>query len=144
VGRGANYYRQVLEMMHEVLENQLDIAQFEEMLRHFYLHSGWQLFAFDKLLGAISRFALAAVASDVKDKSGDMLQLFYKDREREETTHQNEINYRKQVEKLAKDGEVFRIVYVSLTPAPASRERKRQKSLTRHRINQPAESPSSS
>ena len=112
-GPGANYYQQVLEMCQEVIEQQTDISQLEEVLRQFYLRCGWQLYALEKLLGVIARFALLAVSSEAKDKGGEIVQLFYKDREREETTHQNEINYRKQVEKLVKDGDVFRIVFVS-------------------------------
>ncbi|KAI9840969.1 MAG: Transcriptional regulatory protein sin3 [Sclerophora amabilis] len=110
-GPGANYYQQVLEMCQDLIVQQVELVAFEELLRRFYMNCGWHLYALDKLLVGILRFALNIVSSDVKDKSNDIAQLFYKDREREETTHQTEINYRKQVEKLIKDGDVFRIVF---------------------------------
>ncbi|KAI9680103.1 MAG: Transcriptional regulatory protein sin3 [Caeruleum heppii] len=108
---GASYYEQVLQMCQDVLEQQMDINQFEDVLRRFCLQRGWQLYALEKLLGSMTRYALLVVSSEVKDKSGDIVQLFYKDRDRKETTHQNEINYRKQVEKLIREGDVFRIVF---------------------------------
>ncbi|KAI9845959.1 MAG: Transcriptional regulatory protein sin3 [Thelocarpon superellum] len=114
-GPQAHYYPQVLEMCQELIEQQIDVAQFEEVLRRFYLECGWQLYALEKLLGAVARYALSLMSNEAKDKSADILQLFYRDREREQTTHQHEINYRKQVEKLIKDGDVFRIVYNQAT-----------------------------
>ena len=110
---GTSYYGQVLQMIQAVLEQRMDMGQFEEVMRHFYLHCGWQLYAFDKLFAALARFALGVVSNDAKDKSNDIAHLFYKDRGKEETTHQAEISYRKQVEKLVKDGDVYRIEFVS-------------------------------
>ncbi|KAJ5124882.1 Histone deacetylase interacting [Penicillium bovifimosum] len=45
-----------------------------------------------------------------RDRISDIVNLFFKDRE-EETYHQ-EIQYRKQVERLVKDGDVYRITFV--------------------------------
>lgn len=109
----ANYYKQLLDLCQDVMEQQLEMAQFEEVLRHFYLHCGWQLYGFDRLLSTLARFAMGVVSNDAKEKTSDIMQLFYKDREKEETTHQAEISYRKQVEKLIKDGDVYRIEFVS-------------------------------
>jgi paired amphipathic helix protein Sin3a len=54
------------------------------------------------------------VGGDVKDKSLDIARLFFKDRSLPDTSRKQEIQYRKQVEKLSRDGEVYRISYVSL------------------------------
>ena len=109
----ANYYRQILAMCEDVVKQEMDAPQLEETLRRFYIDSGWQLYSFDKMLAALLRFALQILVSDNKDKSLDIINLFYKDRKDDETTHQAELTYRKQVEKLTKDGDIYRIRYVS-------------------------------
>jgi len=52
------------------------------------------------------------LGGDSKDKSVEITNLFMKDRERPDTTRKQEIQYRKQVERLSKDAEVYRISYV--------------------------------
>jgi paired amphipathic helix protein Sin3a len=114
-GPHANYYRQVLDMCEEVLEGRLDMTHFEDALRHYYMQNGWKLYSIDKLVSAIVRTAGNIVNSELRDKSNELVQLFLKDREKPMTTHKDELTYRKQVEKLVKDGDgVFRIAYVSL------------------------------
>ena len=113
----ANYYRQILTMCEDVVKQEEDIATLEETLRRFYMQRGWLLFSFDKMLSSLLRFALNILMSDNKEKSLDIINLFYKDRKEDETTHQAELNYRKQVEKLSKDGDIYRIRYVSQTSA---------------------------
>ena len=114
VSPSANYYRQVLNMCEDVVKAEMDAVQLEETLRRFYMHNGWQLYSFDKMLAAMLRFALQILVSDNKDKSLDIINLFYKDRKEDETTHQAELTYRKQVEKLTKEGDIYRIRYVCL------------------------------
>ena len=113
VGPSANYYRQVVGMCEEVVKAELEPAHLEETLRRFYLKSGWQLYSFDKMLASLLRFGLQILVSDNKDKSLDIINLFYKDRKEDETTHNAELMYRTHVQKLAKDGDVYRIRYVS-------------------------------
>ena len=109
----ANYYRQVVRICEDVTKERIDIVHLEEMLRRFYMKNGWQLYSFDKMLVAMVRFAWQILVSDNKDKSLDIINLFYKDRKEVETTHQAELTYRKQVEKLTKDADIYRITYVS-------------------------------
>lgn len=113
VGPNANYYRQLVKMCEDVIKNDMDSNAHEEILRQFYIRNGWQLFNFDKMIAALLRFALLILVSDNKDKSLDIINLFYKDRKDSETTHQSELTYRKQVERLGKDCDLFRIRYVS-------------------------------
>jgi len=115
----ASYYRQVLAMCENVARG-AEASPLEETLRRFYLQKGWQLYNFDKITSATLRFALNILVSDNKDKSLDIVNLFYKDRKQDETTHDAELMYRKQVEKLSKDGDIYRISYVSLCPNPCS------------------------
>lgn len=110
---GANYYRQILQMCEEVIGGVLDMGHLEETLRRYYNQTGWQLYTVDKLVAAILRFIMNILSGDPKDRSLDITNLFIKDREKPDTTRAQEIQYRKQVEKFAKDGEVYRISYVS-------------------------------
>ena len=108
----ANYYQQIVRMCEDVVKAEMDMNHLEDTLRRFYMQYGWQLYNFDKMLGAIIRFSLQIPVNDNKEKGSDIINLFYKNRKENETTHQAEIDYRKQVEKLAKDGDIYRIAYV--------------------------------
>lgn len=108
-----NFYSQILQMCEEVLTGHGELSHLEETLRRYYNKTGWQLYTVDKLVGAILRFIMNILGGDAKDKSVDITNLFLKDRERPDTTRKQEIQYRKQVERLSKDGEVYRISYVS-------------------------------
>ena len=111
-GPDANYYSQVLQMCEDVVSGATEMNHLEEVLRRFYLQSGWHLYTIDKLLSSITRFIMNILSSDSKDKSVDMTNLFFKDRERAETTRTQEMQYRKHVQRLVKDGEIYRINYV--------------------------------
>lgn len=108
----ANYYQQILNMLEEQIKGEMEMSHIEETLRRYYLQTGWQLYSFDRLMSALVRFAIAVISNDGKDKSWEIYQLFKKDRQREETTTQDELSYRKQVEKHTKDGDVYRIIFV--------------------------------
>ena len=114
VGPGVDYYRQIIRMCEEVISSVLDLTHLEETLRRFYMQTGWQLYTIDKLLSAIIRFIMNIIGSDSKDKSLDIINLFNKDREKTATSRAQELQYRKQVEKYVKDGELYRISYVSV------------------------------
>jgi paired amphipathic helix protein Sin3a len=109
----ASYYHQVLKMCEGVLKRNNDMTKLEETLRRFYLRNGWQLYSFDKMVAAIVKFAGQAITGDNKDRGQEIVKLFMENRKETETTHQAEINFRKQVEKLVKEGDLYRIVYVS-------------------------------
>lgn len=111
VSRSANFYQQILDMFQDQIMNDVDMGQIEETLRRYYLQCGWQLYSFDRLLGALVRFSLAIVSHDNKDKTQDIYNLFKKDRSNDTTTHKAEISYRKAVEKYAKDADTYRITY---------------------------------
>lgn len=114
VSLSASYYRQTIGLFEEVMKSELELSQLEEMLRRFYIGSGWQLYQFDKLLAALLRFANGILVSDNKDKSLDIINLFYKDRKEDETTHNTELTYRKRVQGLVREGDMYRIRYVSI------------------------------
>jgi paired amphipathic helix protein Sin3a len=109
----ANLYHQIVRMCEETIKGHLDSAHLEETLRRYYMKSGWQLYNLDKMLNGISKLAGSIFNSDSKDKSADIVNVFFKEREKEETTHNQEIQYRKQVERFVKDGDLYRVTYVS-------------------------------
>jgi paired amphipathic helix protein Sin3a len=109
----ANLYQQIVRMCDEVLKGEMEPAHLEETLRRFYLKSGYQLYNLEKIFGGAARFAGAIFNSDPKDRSADIVNLFFKERDRDETSHNQEIQYRKQVERLVKEGDIYRITYVS-------------------------------
>ncbi|MCJ1249064.1 Transcriptional regulatory protein sin3 [Trapelia coarctata] len=111
----ANYYHQILKQCEDIVKGEEDMAHIEDTLRRFYMKHGYALYNFDKMLGAIIRFAVQVLANDSKDKSNEIINLFYKNREKKETSHRVELDYRKAIEKLAKDGDIYRIVYNAST-----------------------------
>ncbi|KAL9080249.1 MAG: hypothetical protein Q9157_000971 [Trypethelium eluteriae] len=111
VGPTCNYYSQMLRMMSEQVQQEIEPSQVEETLRRYYLQCGYLLHQLEKLLSSLTRFAISIMANDGKDKSWDIIQLFKKDRVHEQTTHQDELNYRKQVEKYCKEGDIYRFKF---------------------------------
>lgn len=121
ISPSASYYRQTLGLFEEVLKSELEFHQFEETLRRFYIETGWQLYTYDKLLSALLRFALQILISDNKDKSLDIINLFYKDRKEDHSTHNTELTYRKRVQGFVREGDMYRIRYVSISSLLESR-----------------------
>lgn len=109
----SNFYQQIVRMCEEVIKGDLENNHLEETLRRFYLRGGYQLYNLEKMFAGIAKFAGAIFSGDSKDRSSDIINVFFKERDREETTHNQEIQYRKQVERLIKDGDVYRITHVS-------------------------------
>ncbi|ORY05687.1 hypothetical protein BCR34DRAFT_571812 [Clohesyomyces aquaticus] len=107
----ANYYQQVLEMFHDQMLGEVDLGQIEETLRRYYLRVGWQLYTFDRLLGAVVRFIVLITTNDNKEKTNEIYNLFKKDRVNENTTHKAEITYRQAVERHIKDADTYKIAY---------------------------------
>jgi len=112
---GANYYSQMLQKFEDHIKDPSPerSADLEDTLRRHYLYTGWPLYHCDKLVSNTVKHASNIIGGDSKDNSCNIYQAFKKDRAREETTHDDEVSYRRQVEKLAKDSEVLRIAYVS-------------------------------
>jgi paired amphipathic helix protein Sin3a len=111
---GTNFYAQVLRICRQVLQGGLEISHLEELLRRYYNQSGWQLYAVERLVSAIVRSVSGMHNSESKDKSLVIADLFFKDRMKPDTTMAQEVAYRKQAQKFNKDGDVYRISFVSL------------------------------
>lgn len=115
--KSANYYAQMLGKLQAIARtpslDSTDMSNLEEVLRRFYLQTGWMLYTFDKLMSALVRFAIAIASGDSKDNSFRIIDMFNKDRKKRESTQQDELQYRKNSERLIKEGDVYRITYVS-------------------------------
>lgn len=114
-GPDVSYYNQMLVKFEELIQDPSSerSLEVEETLRRHYLYIGWQLYNCDKLVSSTVKQAVSIISGDTKDNSWNIYQAFKKDRQRDETTHPDEVSYRRQVERLAKDSEVLRITYVS-------------------------------
>ncbi|KAJ6172478.1 hypothetical protein N7470_001545, partial [Penicillium chermesinum] len=108
----ANLYKQIVRMCEEVIRGDIDQLHMEETLRRFYMQSGYLLYNLDRILNSISKYVASIFTGDSRDRSSDIANLFFREREKEETTHAQEIQYRKQVEKLVKEGDVYRVTYI--------------------------------
>ncbi|KAI5302533.1 hypothetical protein KEM56_000607 [Ascosphaera pollenicola] len=111
----ASYYQQIVRMCEDIIKGDLEQSHLEETLRRFFLQVGWQLYNLDKILVGIARFAGGIFNPDPKDKSSEIMALFFKEREKKETTHYHEIHYRKSVERLIREGDLYRITFIPAT-----------------------------
>lgn len=111
-----HYYYEMIQMIGELMQGTTEMSHLEETLRRYYNKTGWQLYTVDKLLTHLLRFVANILLGDFKDKSVDITNLFFKDRERAESTRRQELEYRKQVQNMSKDkeGEIYAISYVRL------------------------------
>jgi paired amphipathic helix protein Sin3a len=109
----ADYYAQMLNKFDSCLQGGVEFAEIEDCLRRFYLQSGYTLYGFEKLVATLARTAVQVMNSEAKDKSADIFQAFKKDRIKPLVTAQQQTDYRKAVEKMIKDAELYRIDFVS-------------------------------
>ncbi|KAK1823229.1 Transcriptional regulatory protein sin3 [Friedmanniomyces endolithicus] len=110
-GTGASFYKQMLNKFQDVIKTDLEFFEVEEALRRFYLQSGYPMYAFEKMIGATSRFALQAMNGEGKERGWEVWQLFRRDRVKEATTAGQQTEYRKAVERMVKEGDLYRIDY---------------------------------
>lgn len=104
---GETYYSRTLALIEDFISNELDEAKYHDFLRHFYLKKGWQLYTITDLLKTLARLGSICASVDAKEKTPDLIEQFYRNRESKETTFNLEINMRKQADKYIKDGELF-------------------------------------
>ncbi|KAJ5698661.1 hypothetical protein N7462_000666 [Penicillium macrosclerotiorum] len=107
----ANLYKQIVRMCEEVIRGDIDQIHLEETLRRFYMQSGYLMYNLERIFSSITKFVASIFTGDSRDRSSDIANLFFKEREKAETTHHQEMQYRKQVERLIKDGDIYRVTY---------------------------------
>ncbi len=107
------YYTKTLEYIAQFIEGEMDETTYQTWFRRYYLKKGWQLYTVQDLLKSICRLGSVCSTLDVKEKTPDLLEQFYRNRQLEETSYNAEINARKQADKYIKDQELFLIKWVS-------------------------------
>ncbi|KAJ5085270.1 hypothetical protein N7532_010041 [Penicillium argentinense] len=110
----ANLYKQIVRMCEDVIRGDMDQVHLEETLRRFYMQSGFLMYNLERIFSSIAKFVATIFTGDSRDRSSDIANLFFKEREKDEATHHQEIQYRKQVERLIKEGDMYRVTYVSV------------------------------
>jgi paired amphipathic helix protein Sin3a len=109
---GETYYARTLSLVEDFVMGELEEAKFQDYLRHYYLQKGWQLYTVIDLLKNLCRLGAACSTADPKEKTPDLLEQFYQDRELKEISYNGEINLRKFADKYLKDAELFVIKWV--------------------------------
>ncbi|KAG9232420.1 putative paired amphipathic helix protein pst1 [Amylocarpus encephaloides] len=108
---GETYYSKALALLEDYVGGEVEEAKYQEWLRRHYLGKGWTLYTIVDLLKSACRLGAACSSLDPKEKTPDLLEQFYKNRESKETTYNTEINVRKQADKYIKENELFLIHY---------------------------------
>jgi paired amphipathic helix protein Sin3a len=109
---GEQYYARTLNLVEDFIAGDLEEAKYQDFLRHYYLRKGWQLYTVMDLLKSLCRQAVVCSSTDAKERTPDLIEQFYHDKESKETSFNAEINLRKQADKYIKDGELFVIRWV--------------------------------
>ncbi|TID07212.1 Paired amphipathic helix protein pst1 [Colletotrichum higginsianum] len=107
----STFWPKTLELVEEYITGDIDEVRYQDVLRHYYLKSGWKLYTIQDLLKTLCRLALTCSSTDAKEKTPDLIQQYLHSREKEETNYQAEIAARKYAEKCVKDGEMFVICW---------------------------------
>lgn len=108
----STYWAKTVELIEEYITGDIDEVRYQDVLRHYYLRSGWKLYTIQDLLKTLCRLALTCSSSDAKEKTPDLIQHYLNNREKSETNWQTELASRKFAEKCVKDGEMFVISWV--------------------------------
>lgn len=109
-----SYYARTLQLIDDYITADLEESKYQDFLRNFYLMKGWQLYTINDLLKIACRVGGLCSSVDSKEKTPDLIEQFYRNRENAETSYNAEINMRKQAEKYIKDGELFLIQWVRI------------------------------
>lgn len=108
-----SYWSKTVQLIDDYIIGEVDENRYQDVLRHYYLKNGWQLYTIQDLLKTLCRLALTCSSTDAKEKTPDLIQQYLNSREKQETSYQTEISARKFAEKCVKDGELFAIRWVS-------------------------------
>jgi paired amphipathic helix protein Sin3a len=111
---GETYYSKALNLIEEYLNGDVEDAKYQDWLRRHYLGKGWTLYTIVDLLKSLCRLGATCSSVDAKEKTPDLIDQYYVNRQNRETTYNLEINMRKQADRYIKDGDLFSIRWVSL------------------------------
>lgn len=107
------YWPKTLELIEDYISGEVDENRYQDVMRHYYLKTGWRVYTIQDLLKTTCRLALTCSSTDAKEKTPDLIAQYLSSREKEETSYQTEISARKFAEKCVKDGDIFVVCWVS-------------------------------
>jgi paired amphipathic helix protein Sin3a len=110
--KNEKYYPRTLQLIDDFIAGDLEEAKYQDFLRHYYLKNGWRLYTITEVLKSLCRLGSVCSSTDAKEKTPDLMEQFYRNRQTDETSYNAEINMRKQADKYIKDGELFLIEWV--------------------------------
>ena len=109
-----SYYNRALQVMEEFVLGDVEEVKYQDFLRTYYLQRGWALYTISDLLKNICRYATTCSSNDSKEKTPLIINSFLTNRNKDETTFNQEIDLRKKVEKIVGDADMYLIRYVSI------------------------------
>ncbi|KND91067.1 Transcriptional regulatory protein SIN3 [Tolypocladium ophioglossoides CBS 100239] len=107
----TKFWSRTMELVEEYITGDIEEPRYQDVLRHYYLRSGWKLYTIQDQLRTLCRLALTCSSTDAKEKTPDLIQQYFASRDKEETSYQTEISARKFAEKCVKDGDIFVICW---------------------------------
>lgn len=110
---GETYYQRTLSLIEDFINGDVDETQYQASIRQYYLKKGWRIYTIQDFLKQMARLGTVCTSNDAKEKTPNMLDLFYNNRSKKETTYNTEITMRKAAQKhITKDGDLFLIQWV--------------------------------
>ncbi|KAI1003503.1 Paired amphipathic helix protein [Podosphaera aphanis] len=106
---GERYYDRAKQLIEDYIAGEVEEAIYQGWLRHYYLKKGWQVYTILDHLKSISRLAATCSSNDTKEKTPDLINRFYQNRQSDETTYNTELELRIRANKCIKDGDLFLI-----------------------------------
>lgn len=111
------FWPRTVELIEDFINGETDEAKYQDILRHYYLKTGWKIYNIQDHLKTLCRIGLSCNNPDSKgEKTKELVREYLASRQQEETSYQTEISARKFAEKCIKDGEMFVICWVCTTP----------------------------
>ncbi len=109
-----SFWSRTVELIEDYINNDIDEARYQDVLRRYYLKNGWTLYTIQDILKSLCRIGLTCNNPDTKgEKTKELVKAYLESRLQEETSFQNEISARKFAEKCIKENDMFVIGWVS-------------------------------
>ncbi|KAJ3094926.1 Transcriptional regulatory protein sin3 [Phlyctochytrium planicorne] len=101
-------YAGLLRAIHDFFGSKMEAQEFEDRCRALFGTSGYIMFTVDKLIQHIVK-QIQAIQAD--PKGHDLVELYFKDRDKPSTSSRQEAVYRLSAEGLIQDENIFRLEY---------------------------------
>ncbi|KAH8596599.1 hypothetical protein B0O99DRAFT_619426 [Bisporella sp. PMI_857] len=107
IDKSSSYYAKTLELVEDLVAGDLEEAKYQDILRHYYLQKGWKLYTVADNLKQLCKLGATCSSADGKEKTVELLELFWRDRELDEASVNDDLRVRRQADKYIKEGEMF-------------------------------------